>query len=121
MHYDPLLAKLVVQGETRDAAIERALGALREFAILGVTTNVAYLMDILRDEVFAAGDLHTGLLEERLSGWSGEAVTDTDLALAVASLAEADRLGSRPMTEGTPVSSVTPWDRLGRFRLNGLD
>jgi len=121
MHYDPLLAKLCVHGETRSAAIERALGALREFAILGVTTNVAYLMDILRDEVFAAGDLHTGLLEERLPGWSGEAVTDTDLALAVASLAEADRLGSGPVTEGAPVSSATPWDRLGRFRLNGLD
>jgi len=121
MHYDPLLAKLCVLGETRQAAIERALGALREFAILGVTTNVAYLMDILRDEAFAAGDLHTGLLEERLPAWTGEAGTDTDLALAVAAVAEADRLKGGPVTEGEPVSNATPWDRLGHFRLNGMD
>ena len=121
MHYDPLLAKLCVVAETREAAIDRMARALREFAILGVTTNVAYLGDVLRDEAFAAGDLHTGLLEERFSGWTGEAVTDTDLALAVAAIAEAGRTGGRQAGTVPADTGTTPWDSLGRFRLNGLD
>ena len=115
------MQSVTYQCDDRTAALDRAVTALKEYAILGVTTNVAYLMDILRDEVFAAGDLHTGLLEERLAGWTGEAVIDTDLALAVAAVAETEQLASGPVAEGAPVSAATPWGRLGRFRLNGLD
>ena len=68
-----------------------------------------------------AGDLHTGLLEERFDGWTGEAVTDTDLALAVAAIAEAGRRSNGAGNRRTEETAVTPWDTLGRFRLNGLD
>jgi len=121
MHYDPLLAKLCVVAENREAAVDRMLGALREFAILGVTTNVAYLADVLRDEVFLAGDLHTGLLDERFGGWTGEGALDTDLALAVAAVAEAGRGAGRRAQGEAPGAATTPWENLGRFRLSGLD
>src|SRR5262249_35845863 len=44
VQYDLMLAKLIASGRTRDAAIDRALGALRDFPVLGVRTNVAFLM-----------------------------------------------------------------------------
>jgi acetyl/propionyl-CoA carboxylase alpha subunit len=122
MHYDPLLAKLCVVAEDRPAAIDRTLQALREFAILGVTTNVAYLADVLRDEVFASGDLDTGFLGERFAGWTGDASGDHDLALAVAAVAENGGItrSASDVTADAP-GHATPWNTLGRFRLHGLD
>jgi 3-methylcrotonyl-CoA carboxylase alpha subunit len=63
-HYDPMLAKLVVHGVDRAEAIARTRAALEDFAVLGVTTNVAFLDALMAHEAFAAGDLHTGFLEE---------------------------------------------------------
>ena len=42
VQYDPMLAKLIAHGETRDQAIDRATAALRAFPILGVRTNVPF-------------------------------------------------------------------------------
>ncbi len=58
--FDPMIAKLVVYGENREAAIERAYRALHDFVILGVTTNREYLMRILRHDAFRSGTVDTG-------------------------------------------------------------
>ena len=47
VYYDPLLAKLIASGETRDLARRRALAALRGFPILGIRTNVELLAALL--------------------------------------------------------------------------
>src|SRR5205814_2387058 len=44
IYYDPLLAKVIAHAETRDAAISRLIAALRQYPILGVQTNVPYLI-----------------------------------------------------------------------------
>jgi propionyl-CoA carboxylase alpha chain/3-methylcrotonyl-CoA carboxylase alpha subunit/acetyl-CoA/propionyl-CoA carboxylase biotin carboxyl carrier protein len=59
-----MLAKLVVHGEDRAEAIERAIHALGELAILGVKTNVDYLARVLDHPAFRAGDLHTSFVEQ---------------------------------------------------------
>ncbi|MGA3024354.1 MAG: acetyl-CoA carboxylase biotin carboxylase subunit [Bryobacteraceae bacterium] len=64
LDYDPLLAKLVVHAPDRAAAIARTLRALEEYAVTGVTTNLAFFRDLLCDPEFAAGRLHTGFLDE---------------------------------------------------------
>jgi 3-methylcrotonyl-CoA carboxylase alpha subunit len=66
VQYDPLLAKLIAHGESRDAAIARAGAALRSFPILGVRTNVAFLINVLRHPTFASGEVHTGFVDEHL-------------------------------------------------------
>ena len=55
VHYDPLLAKLIAWGETRDAARRRALAALRSYPILGIRTNIALLIELLEHPRFVAG------------------------------------------------------------------
>src|SRR5262249_49725579 len=65
-HYDPMLAKLVASGESRQAAIARAAAALASFPVLGVRTNIAFLGNVLRHPAFAAGDLHTGFIDDHL-------------------------------------------------------
>ncbi|HQQ78172.1 MAG TPA: biotin carboxylase N-terminal domain-containing protein, partial [Thermoanaerobaculia bacterium] len=63
VHYDPLLAKIVASGATRDEARRRLSAALGETVILGVVTNVAWLRRLLGTREVAAGAIHTGLLE----------------------------------------------------------
>ncbi len=63
-HYDSLLAKLIVWDESREEAIARALRALGELRLEGVTTTRELAMDILRSERFASGHYSTGYLAE---------------------------------------------------------
>ncbi len=123
MYYDPMIAKLSVHAGSRRNAIDRAIGALKQYAVLGVTTNVEYLISILQEGAFADGDLHTGFLDEEMPDWQSNLDEDDDLALAVAAVAEHQRLssgttGSTPSADNS--SRTTPWSSLGRFRLNGL-
>ena len=67
VQYDPMLAKLIAHGDSREAAIGRALAALRSFPILGVRTNVAFLIGVLQHPAFRAGDVHTGFVDEHLT------------------------------------------------------
>jgi acetyl-CoA carboxylase biotin carboxylase subunit len=66
VHYDPMLAKLIASGESREAAAARAVAALRSFPVLGVRTNIAFLVNVLRHPAFAAGDVHTGFIDDHL-------------------------------------------------------
>ncbi|HLI96176.1 MAG TPA: acetyl-CoA carboxylase biotin carboxylase subunit [Candidatus Baltobacteraceae bacterium] len=66
VYYDPMLAKLVVWGENRAAAIERLTLALADFRIGGIRANVPLLLWIARDEVYRAGYTTTSFLAERL-------------------------------------------------------
>jgi acetyl-CoA carboxylase biotin carboxylase subunit len=63
-NYDSLLAKLVVHAADRPAAIERALRALRELEIEGVTTTVPVICEILDSEQFRSGDYSTSFIAE---------------------------------------------------------
>jgi len=63
VHYDPMIAKLVAHGETREAARHRALAALRGYPILGIRTNVPFLIELLEHPRFTSGDLDTGFLD----------------------------------------------------------
>ncbi len=67
MEYDPLLAKLVVWAGTRDDSIARMIRALNEYEVGGIRTNLGFFRQILEDEAFRAGHLHTGLIEEFLA------------------------------------------------------
>jgi acetyl-CoA/propionyl-CoA carboxylase biotin carboxyl carrier protein len=62
-HYDPLLAKLIVSGPDREAALARLARALGELRVVGPATNVSYLRALLERPDVRAGELDTGLLE----------------------------------------------------------
>ncbi|MGE0622774.1 MAG: acetyl/propionyl/methylcrotonyl-CoA carboxylase subunit alpha [Pseudomonadales bacterium] len=65
-HYDPLLAKVVAHGRTREQAIGRVVVALKAFAVQGVHTNIALLEAVLGDSDFLSGRLDTGYLTRLL-------------------------------------------------------
>jgi 3-methylcrotonyl-CoA carboxylase alpha subunit len=63
VHYDPMLAKVIAAAETRDAAIARLAAALRAFPILGVRTNIPFLLRVIEHPRFRSGDIDTGFLD----------------------------------------------------------
>jgi len=66
VHYDSMLAKLLVHAATRDQAIGRLLRALAELRIAGVPTNVAFLRRLAASPEFRDGRCHTRTIDERL-------------------------------------------------------
>lgn len=61
--FDPMIAKLIIKGATRDEAIARADAALRDTVLLGCKTNTAFLRRLIAHPAFVAGDVHTGFLD----------------------------------------------------------
>ncbi|MBT2648028.1 acetyl-CoA carboxylase biotin carboxylase subunit [Bacillus sp. ISL-34] len=60
--YDPMIAKLVVTGDSRDKAIERLREALASYKIEGIKTNLPLLMEIISHEAFSQGDTTTDFI-----------------------------------------------------------
>ncbi len=122
VHYDPLLAKLIVWAENREAARRRAIAALREYAILGIRTNIAFLRQILEHPTFVDAMIDTGFLDREGSAIAASSTTEIPEA-AMAAVAEHRRslgplspLGTNPL--GTPgtLSLHDPFLTLGRWR-----
>ena len=108
--YDPMLAKLVVHGASREAAIARMRAALRELVLLGVTTNAAYLDRLLGHAEFAAGRLHTGFVVEHAAALGAPPPDPETLELVLA----AATLSSRTVRDLTrhvpePYASIGAW------------
>jgi acetyl/propionyl-CoA carboxylase alpha subunit len=63
VHYDPLIAKIIATAETRELAIRRLTAALRDFPILGIQTNIPFLLRVLDTEEFRLCTIDTGFLD----------------------------------------------------------
>ncbi|CAL1293226.1 unnamed protein product, partial [Larinioides sclopetarius] len=64
VHYDPMIAKLVVWGPDRRSALMKLHSALSEYNIVGVKTNVKFLMQLAKHEEFALGNVHTDFIPQ---------------------------------------------------------
>ena len=112
LHYDPMLAKLVVWAPTRNEAIERMHRALLELTLEGVETSRDFHLRVMEDPDFRSGAIEIQWLERRLPSLVGIAPSADGLriaAIAGALLAEEDR---RPRVRGaaTPVGSPAVGD-----------
>ena len=81
-YYDPMIAKLVVHSENRAKAIDSALRALERSAVIGVTTNLGFLTQILCDPAVRANAIHTRYLDQKLDRFNGQLVLGPALACA---------------------------------------
>jgi acetyl-CoA carboxylase biotin carboxylase subunit len=110
LHYDSMLAKLIVHAADRPAAIAVMQRALRELVIVGVATNVPFQRRLLADPDFVAGKIDIQFLERRpdlLSVADTEAEA-TQLAIAAALLEEDRRRARKPATVSEGTASARP-------------
>ncbi|MCP1310777.1 acetyl-CoA carboxylase biotin carboxylase subunit [Paenibacillus tyrfis] len=64
--YDPMIAKLVVKGKDRDAAIDRLQEALAHYQVQGIKTNIPMLQEVIAHPAFRLGDTSTGFVDKYL-------------------------------------------------------
>ena len=83
-YYDPMLAKIISWGANRGEALSKMRVALQETIILGVQTNIPYLLTILEHPEFVAGNTPTNFLEKHLPAWQPPTDFTDDLLLAIA-------------------------------------
>jgi propionyl-CoA carboxylase alpha chain len=88
VHYDPLIAKLIVSGPDRDTAIDRLSGALDQFYVAGVQHNIPFLAAVAAKPRFRSGTLSTNFIAEEFPGGfappSGFADADRAILLGAA-------------------------------------
>ncbi len=83
--YDPLLGKLIAWAPDRTAAIARLGQALGDLRVLGVTTNVPFLREVIAHPAFAAGETDTGFIARHFAQWQAQsAALPAQLAAALA-------------------------------------
>src|SRR5688572_4734313 len=87
MFYDPMIAKLVTWGETRDEAADLQVAALDAFEIEGLGHNVDFLSAIMQHPRFRAGELTTGFIAEEYPGGFHGAPADEGRLRAIAAIA----------------------------------
>jgi acetyl-CoA carboxylase biotin carboxylase subunit len=107
LHYDPLLAKLIVWAATRELAIERMHRALLELVIDGVETSRDFHLRLMEDGEFRRGEIEIQWLERRLESLTNvrpPKATAEIAAIAAALLAERDR-GRGPTLQSRSMES----------------
>ena len=113
VHYDPLIAKLIAWADTREGARARAIAALRSYPVLGVRTNVAFLIALLEHPAFVSDDIDTGLVESQRAALLTSATGDPPPeAIAVATHAS----GSAGPLDSASSTSADPWTTLQGWR-----
>ncbi len=106
--YDPMIAKLIVHGTTRDVALTKLRAALADCRVAGAITNIDFLSALAAHEGFARGDVDTGLIDRDLDRLLARAAP-TPAALGLAAL---EALGLL-----TPMRDPDPWQSLAGWRL----
>lgn len=114
--YDPLLAKLAVWAETREAAADRMRRAVSEYHISGITTNLGLFSRMMRDSFFRAGKLDTGFLERLPPGNIERELGEGELVAAIIAGA-AHHQNVMPRTPENAKASPSRWRTIGQGRL----
>jgi acetyl-CoA carboxylase biotin carboxylase subunit len=117
VHYDPLIAKLVVWAPTRALAIDRARAALNEFVLVGFPTTLPFHRWIVDHEAFRSGALHTGFIAEHWTGAAPPPSLDADapeVRVALAALALDRRGREAAVRPGAGAAPADAWRRAQR-------
>ncbi|MFP4264068.1 MAG: acetyl/propionyl/methylcrotonyl-CoA carboxylase subunit alpha [Halomonas sp.] len=110
MHYDPMLAKLIVHGADRDQALASLNRALAALDVQGVVTNRAFLQRLATHEAFRNAELDTRFIEKH------EATLFAPREVTTEAYAAAALIGLKQLSR--ECESDSPWDRHDGFRLN---
>jgi 3-methylcrotonyl-CoA carboxylase alpha subunit len=122
-NYDPMIAKLIVWGEDRPAAVRQMAAALAEYEVVGVTTNLGLLRAIAAHPAYAAGELDTGFIARHATNLMTAAreTDDSDAAIwaaAALTVVNDQRAAIKAAAEATG-DPWSPWAEVDAWRLNG--
>ena len=109
--YDSLVAKVISHGPSRTESIERLKCALEDFHVLGIKTNIAFVLDVLAHQAFVASQIDTGFLGREFAEWnSGQLPNEICQIATKASNSARNGDGVKTLT------SYSLWDKSDSFR-----
>jgi 3-methylcrotonyl-CoA carboxylase alpha subunit len=114
-YYDPMIAKLVVRGENRAAALRRLSVALGQFEVVGVATNLSLLRAVAEHSAFVRGEVETGFIARHQAALLSRPPTPPPHAIASAALAVIEARAAATRCTQDPHS---PWSEGDSWRLN---
>lgn len=115
IHYDPMIAKLIVWDENRQQAVSRLVRALEEYRIAGVKTNIRFLHALVDTQPFREAELDTGFIETHSDLLYPAPRLELDRALVLA----AGFLLGQPKAQGPANADIwSPFARRNSWRLN---
>lgn len=119
IHYDPMIAKLIVHDSSRDLAIKRMRQTLHDTVILGTTTNIDFLQVILEHPAFVAGEVTTRFVDDNLQNLLPTTPDLPALALIATALSDLQMgNGAVPSVSSTNNEDVySPWNKGDNFRI----
>jgi len=115
--YDPMIAKIIVHGEDRAAAVRRLVLALEHLEAVGPATNRDFLLALARHAAFGQGTIDTGFIERELGGEHIASPTPQALALAAFAELQQQRRFAREKQSRT-ADAHSPWAATDGWRLN---
>lgn len=83
-YYDPMISKLVTWADTRENAIKKMKSALLEYIVLGVRTNIGFLIKVMDDEEFMKADIDTGFIDRHPEYLNPEDINNVPALIAAA-------------------------------------
>ncbi len=117
VHYDPMIAKLIVWDRDRPAAVRRLEAALAQYEVAGVETNLGLLRRVAAHPDFLAGDVDTGFLDRHPEVLTSDSTLPPFAALAAAAAAILADWGHA--APGAGADTHSPWGLASAWRLNG--
>jgi 3-methylcrotonyl-CoA carboxylase alpha subunit len=115
-YYDPMLAKVINLGKTRELAIKQLIGSLKEVRITGLRTNRDFLIGLLRSSGFEKNEIHTRLIEEDMEQINSVIQKDRNQRDRETLLAAASIIALQiDNTNHTGWSN--PWHTIGHWRI----
>ncbi|TCM63334.1 geranyl-CoA carboxylase alpha subunit [Acinetobacter calcoaceticus] len=104
-YYDPMLAKIIAYGQTRQDAVRLLARAVEDTVLLGVSTNKQFLLNLLRHPQVQAGETHTGFIAEHFQNDVSMSAQSTDLhTLAIIALLFSHGTSQQPWSTGIALS-----------------
>ncbi len=119
VHYDPMLAKLIVWGRDRPSCLRRMARALAATQVVGVSTNTAFLAAIVAHPAFAAGEVDTGFIERYQADLFINAPRADAVILALAALYVLLKRRKTAQHRAAQSSDpASPWQQTNCWRMN---
>lgn len=118
VHYDPMIAKVMASAESRPLAIARLCEALRSFPVLGLRTNVPFLLRLLEDDRFREGKVDTSFLDRHADELTGSGTRTEPLQpFVTAALAAARNKSDGTHGDASSMPTADPWQELDGWRM----
>jgi 3-methylcrotonyl-CoA carboxylase alpha subunit len=119
--YDPMVAKLIGRGQTRDEAFDRLAAALEQTIVAGPRSNLGFLMALCRSASVRKGDFDTGFIDSNLAGLGAvpQGLDCGAAAFGAQRLLARDQLPALDRSDDTSGEIQSPWDVADAFQISG--